>query len=385
MEEIRKKIFELLDQDKDIIDIKKELDIPIWQISKIIETPVGTLDEIESKILDLFNEGLQVFEIKDQLNVPLWKIYKVIESQDTQSNTSSSIINNADGLEFNEGGLSNEAIRELMGEEKYSEELTKKFLDIFNDEDKAEIIKNGSDISYVCCDCGFNSTIDKTRASLLIYKPSVLKYMGLLNKRVVCTVCESYRIQFLRKKDGLLVFHPDQETNCSVCNQAIILPRIKIQPDTNICNLCAANEDIPNPFPKNPLDKCPECGDGVIQVQDNDGELKIYCKNFRGKKNKNASSCNWIGDHEDYVINNIMDKEYFKIIKDFRLEISKKEDVPLFYILTNHSIEEIVSKAPTNQKELLEKCPSVPRSFIENYSSQFFLILRKLSKKKKNN
>ena len=36
MSNLQKKIFELLDKGKDVIDIKHELGIPIWQITKII-------------------------------------------------------------------------------------------------------------------------------------------------------------------------------------------------------------------------------------------------------------------------------------------------------------------------------------------------------------
>ena len=384
MADIKKQVLELFEQGKDIIDIKQELEIPIWKISKILEEPEDSpYDEEEIKILDLYNEGNEVFEIKEKLNLPLWKIYKVIEKTNSNETNSGSIINSADGLEFTEGGLSNEALKELLGEEKYQEDILSKFLDIFDENEKNEVIKNASDIIAKCHDCGFSKSVDKATASLTIYKPSILKYLGLLNKRMICTICDSHRLNFIRKSDNLLILSPENEVKCSVCSQSIILPRLKVQPDTNICNLCASNEDIPNPFPKNPLDKCPYCSNNVTQVFDNDGQLKIYCENFRGTKIKSNETCTWTGFYDEFVINNIHDKEYFTIIKNFRSEVSKKEDVPLFYILTNQAIEEIVQHTPSNPREMLEKCPSVPRTFVDKYAKEFFIVLRKLSKKKK--
>ena len=117
MVDIKKKVLELFEQGKDIIDIKQELEIPIWKISKILEEPeISPYDEEEIKILDLYNEGNEVFEIKEKLNLPLWKIYKVIEKTNSNETNSGSIINSADGLEFTEGGLSKEALKELLGE-----------------------------------------------------------------------------------------------------------------------------------------------------------------------------------------------------------------------------------------------------------------------------
>ena len=385
MIDLQKKIFELLDQGKDVIDIKHELNIPIWQITKIIENPETILNNEDSKILELYNEGTEIFDIKEKLRVPIWKIYKVIEDINDANINTDSVINNADGLEFLEGGLSKEHLKELLGDEEYEKSLKSKFLDIFNDKDKDEINKKGKDLKASCLDCGFEKEIDKVKASLMMYKPAILKYMGLINRRIVCDMCDSHRLRIKRVEDGLLILDPENESKCSVCNQAIILPRLTAQPDTNICNLCAANEDFPNSFLKNPLDKCPKCEGGLIQVQDNDGVSKIYCNRFRGTKCKEHDSCDWIGFYDEYSINNIYDKEYFKIIKEFRSEISKKEDVPLFYILTNQAIQEIVENSPSNPKELRVKCPSVSENFIKKYSNNFFTILRKLSKKKKNN
>ena len=385
MSNLQKKIFELLDQGKDVIDIKHELGIPIWQITKIIENPETILNDEDNKILELYNEGTEIFDIKDKLGVPIWKIYKIIEDVNETDINTDSVINNADGLEFLEGGLSNEHLKELLGDEKYEENLLSKFLDIFDEKDKDEINKRGKNIKSSCLDCGFEKEIDKVRASLIMYKPSTLKYMGLINLRIVCDICESHRLKIQRVEDSLLILDPENETKCSVCDQAIILPRLLAQPDTNICNLCAANEDLPNSFLKNPLDKCPKCESGLIQVLDNDGESKIYCNRFRGTKYKENDSCDWIGFYDEYVINNIHDKEYLKIIKEFRSEISKREDVPLFYILTNQAIAEIVKNEPMNSKELKEKCPSVSENFIRKYSMQFFIILRKISKKNKVN
>ena len=218
---------------------------------------------------------------------------------------------------------------------------------------------------------------------MTIYRPSTLKYLGLLNKRKVCDICESHRLLIQRKSDNKIIYNPNNEKNCASCDQPIILPRLEIQPDTNTCNLCATGESIPNPFPKCPLDNCPECNSNIIQVLNNDGEIKLYCEGFHGTRNKNINSCNWVGDYEDYAITNVHDREYFDIIKKFRLEISKKEDVPLFYILTNEAIEEIVKHTPLTPKEMIEKCPSVSRNFIDKYSSKFYFILRKLSNKNK--
>ena len=385
MSDLHKKIFELLDKGKDVIDIKHELNIPIWQITKIIENPETILNNEDSKILELYNEGTEIFDIKDKLGVPLWKIYKVIEDINEANINTDSVINNADGLEFLEGGLSKEHLKELLGDEEYDKSLKTKFLDIFDEKDKDEINKKGKDLKASCLDCGFEKQIDKVKASLIMYKPSILKYMGLISRRIVCDICDSHRLRIQRVEDSLLILDPENETKCSVCEQAIILPRLTAQPDTNICNLCAANEDLPNSFLKNPLDKCPECESGLTQVLDNDGESKIYCDRFRGTKNKKHDSCDWIGFYDEYAINNIHDKEYFKIIKEFRLEISKREDVPLFYILTNQAIEEIVKNAPLNLTELKEKCPSISENFIKNYSKQFFTILRKISVDKRLN
>ena len=98
MSDLQKKIFELLDQGKDVIDIKHELNIPIWQITKIIENPATILNNEDSKILELYNEGTEIFDIKDKLGVPLWKIYKVIEDINEANINTDSVINNADGL-----------------------------------------------------------------------------------------------------------------------------------------------------------------------------------------------------------------------------------------------------------------------------------------------
>ncbi len=385
MSDLQKKIFELLDQGKDVIDIKHELGIPIWQITKIIENPKTILNDEDSKILELYNEGTEIFDIKDKLGVPIWRIYKAIEDIDEANINTDSVINNAHGLEFLEGGLSKEHLKELLGDEEYEKSLKSKFLDIFDDKDKDEINKKGKDLKASCLDCGFEKEIDKVKASLIMYKPAILKYVGLINRRIVCDICDSHRLRIQRVEDGLIILDPENETKCSMCEQAIILPRLTAQPDTNICNLCAANEDLPNSFLKNPLDKCPKCESGLIQVQDNDGESKIYCNRFKGTKYQEHDSCDWIGLYDEYAINNIHDKEYFKIIKEFRSEVSKREDVPLFYILTNQAIEEIVKNSPSYPKELRVKCPSVSENFIKKYSNQFFTILRKLSKKKKYN
>ena len=94
MADVKKQVLELFEQGKDIIDIKQELEIPIWKISKILEEPEDSpYDEEEIKILDLYNEGIEVFEIKEKLNLPLWKIYKVIEKTNSNETNSGSIIN----------------------------------------------------------------------------------------------------------------------------------------------------------------------------------------------------------------------------------------------------------------------------------------------------
>ena len=58
MSNLQKKIFELLDKGKDVIDIKHELGIPIWQITKIIENPETILNDEDNKILELYQSYL---------------------------------------------------------------------------------------------------------------------------------------------------------------------------------------------------------------------------------------------------------------------------------------------------------------------------------------
>ena len=153
MSDIEEKILRLYKNGMNVIDIKQELNIPIWKISKIIETPdQNKISDDQSEILKLYKEGNEIFAIKEKLNVPTWKIYKAIESHD-DANIGDSVIRDADGLEFNSGGLSKNIIRELLGEEKYQEELINKFLDIFDEDEKKEIIKNGSDVTLSCLDC----------------------------------------------------------------------------------------------------------------------------------------------------------------------------------------------------------------------------------------
>ena len=155
MSNLQKKIFELLDKGKDVIDIKHELGIPIWQITKIIENPETILNDEDNKILELYNEGTEIFDIKDKLGVPLWKIYKVIEDINEANINTDSVINNADGLEFLEGGLSKEHLKELLGDEEYEKSLISKFLDIFDDKDKVEINNRGKNLKASCLDCAF--------------------------------------------------------------------------------------------------------------------------------------------------------------------------------------------------------------------------------------
>ena len=107
----------------------------------------------------------------------------------------------------------------------------------------------------------------------------------------------------------------------------------------------------------NPLDKCPDCSNNVTQVFDNDGQLKIYCENFRGTKIKKVMK-HVLGlvFMMSLLLITFMTKVFYYHQK-FRSEVSKKEDVPLFYILTNQAIEEIVQHTPSNPREMLEKCP----------------------------
>ena len=85
----------------------------------------------------------------------------------------------------------------------------------------------------------------------------------------------------------------------------------------------------------------------------------------------------WTGFYDELLLITFMTKFYYH--QKFSIRGFKRG----YYILTNQAIEEIVQHTPSNPREMLEKCPSVPRTFVDKYAKEFFIVLRKLSKKKK--
>ena len=290
--------------------------------------------DLKKKVKNLIEKKETISSIASELKLPVYKIISINEELEREKKEQE------DSYEINE-----------HNEIEYTDEI------ILSDEELREHENKGEDLKVLCLDCNTSNLYDKNEISEIIEAPATKKFFGRLFGRLICSKCQSPRMKF-SDSNGKIIFDYRHFRICSICADAITIPRLEKLNKTNVCVLCA---DTSNDYSKfhdrmnNPTPICPTCNhDTVLFTNYLDNTKKIYCSKFSSKDNfeDNDNVCNWSKDYVSKEELGIQEKKYYADLRTLRLKHAKAEVVHPQSLLTNIEISKLANLMPNNDKKL---------------------------------
>ena len=309
-------------------------------------------EEQISKIKSLINEKKSIGDICNQLKLRPYHIISVIED-----------INNEKQIEIKK-------IDDSILNEVTEYELTQ--------EEKNEHANKGIAIDVFCFDCGNKKHYEKDEISEIINAPASNRFLGRLFGRIVCEKCNSPRLKFTNLK-GKIILDFRNITNCTVCDDAILISRLQNMNKTNICVLCA-DDSIDNTIYDERLTSsisiCPKCSSPTIVIRNHiNNDIRIYCRNYSSKEINDRDLCNWSEEYITKDKHNEQTKIFYTKLRSMRLSLAKKFQLPPQTILKNSEMMVIANKRPNNS-EKIKKLNLSNKKFITEYEEEIISLFK---------
>jgi ssDNA-binding Zn-finger/Zn-ribbon topoisomerase 1 len=151
-------------------------------------------------------------------------------------------------------------------------------------------------ITLECSACGRRLQMQGAELENRIDDELTFDTVAHVLKRLVCRSCRGRSIRVYDDSSRLLLDTADT-TNCRICDDPILLPRIRALPGTTLCARCATEASMqaqPATYPQPPADraKCPRCRQPtIVRENSKDASYFLGCTGF--------PACRWTAPFDD--------------------------------------------------------------------------------------
>jgi len=159
-----------------------------------------------------------------------------------------------------------------------------------------------------CSSCGHVGDLNLSTLSKLIDSVVSITNINQAYDKIICSKCQSKHV-CIEDNNGRIIIDPEHLNECVECNCPIEYPRLKAQPDTNVCASCMRDFSEKNKIkthnPKevifdeqlipDDLKKCGKCSKNTVVRRNRVSDRKfIGCTGF--------PNCRWTHSLEKNVI-----------------------------------------------------------------------------------